>query len=259
MEQREIALLAHLDGTQRCKVRGHELAIQQRSTATAQGGDQPGKCYLRCIRHTAEHAFAAEHPIEGHAVKPANKLPPIAARTVLPALDRMGVPAQMQLFITRLDAPADPAAAVIVVRQAVVVGFAIRRGGHARCRTFVHHLRKGFIAGHYKAVPTQGSRQRSGYAESVQRQNCPPPRLNPEYIRIVAAVCHRENPAAVSKHEQIGRDRIWSAWGMHRRFIADLCVGRTCSAPHKKYLGALAFRPCVAAHLHLEAPAPAGV
>jgi hypothetical protein len=67
-------------------VRRHELAVEQVVTAGLHPRDQPGERNLRCIGHSAEHAFAEESASKLHAVKPAHQF------AALKDLDRMRVP-----------------------------------------------------------------------------------------------------------------------------------------------------------------------
>jgi hypothetical protein len=53
---------------------GHELAVEQRETRPPHQRHQPRQRDLAGIRHPAEHAFPAEHPVKADAIKPARQL-----------------------------------------------------------------------------------------------------------------------------------------------------------------------------------------
>jgi hypothetical protein len=103
----------------------------------------------------------------------------------------MGAANLVQPHVAGGDSPAYPAFAI-----------AIDAGGG----TSLHHFGKGGVAGDGESPPAQRARQRVREAESVERQDCPPPRLHPENFGIVAAVRHREDALAVGKHQLPGRN-----------------------------------------------------
>jgi hypothetical protein len=87
----EVSFLRNFDRAQRGQVRRGELAIEQFRARSPQGRHQPGQRHLGRVVHPAEHAFAAEHAGEAHAIEPANQ------PSVGPGLDRMGVSDRVQL------------------------------------------------------------------------------------------------------------------------------------------------------------------
>lgn len=180
---------------------GHELAVQQFRAAPAQRRDQPGQRHFRGIGNPAEHRFAAEHPIEPHAIKPADQI------AVLPAFDRMGRALAVQFAIARLDPLADP-------------GFARIGAGRG---AGLHHGPEGPVAGYGKAPAPERPGERARTAESIKRQDRAPARLHPEDFRIVAGVGHREDPAAIGQHQHVGRNDRLGHWRVHELAIADRC------------------------------------
>ena len=123
----------------------HELAIEQGIVCFTHSGNQPGKCDLACVGTAAEHAFAAENPVEGYAVKAPDKL------AVLPAFDRMGVPGPVQVVIAVLDPVADPAFCMLFPRRG------------ALC----NHLRESGITSHAEAILPQYLAKAARYAKIV--------------------------------------------------------------------------------------------
>jgi hypothetical protein len=89
---------------------------------------------------------------------------------------------------------ADPAAAFLVGLPA------------ARRRAGIHHLGEGAVAGHVELPALQGAGKGLRQMKSVQRKDGAQARLDPEDLRIVAAVRHRKYPASVSEHQQFGFD-----------------------------------------------------
>ena len=83
-------------------MRRHELAVEQVVTAGLHPRDQPGERNLRCIGHSAEHAFAEEGASELHAVKPTHQF------AAVKDLDRMGVPRRVKGQHGALDIGVDP-------------------------------------------------------------------------------------------------------------------------------------------------------
>ena len=180
----EVSLLRNFDRAQRGQVRRGELAIKQFRARSPQGRHQPGQRHLGRVVHPAEHAFAAEHAGEAHAIEPANQ------PSVRPGLDRMGVSDRVQLAVAFADAPADPAFLRIRARRGAGVDHRIERG----------------VARHREAPAPQRARQRARQVEPVERQDRPHAWLHPEHLGIVATVRHRENSRAIGLEQQLGRD-----------------------------------------------------
>jgi hypothetical protein len=200
--------LADFNCPQRGQVLGHELAVEQFRAAAPQRRHQPGQRNLRSVGDPAEHRFAAEHPVETHAVKSANQL------AVLPALDRMGQAKQVEDPVARLDPVADPG----------FLRFAARRGAG------LHHPVEAGVAGHGKASAPQGAGQRARTAEAIERQDRAAARLDPEDFRIVPRIGHRENPVAIGQHQQVGLDR-----GMGHRCVHGATIAE-CARQEDKFL-----------------------
>jgi hypothetical protein len=115
----------------------------------------------------------------------------------------MGVSQGMKGFVARLDAMADPASAFGVARRGAGIEHAGERG----------------VASDGEALPTQRSRQGLRQVKVIERQYRPQLGLDPEYVGIVARIRHREDPAAVGEHEQLGFDRRHGR--MHAWIITD--------------------------------------
>lgn len=217
-------------------MRGHELAVQQAGSAAPHRGHQPSQRHFGGIRLTAEHAFAAEHPVETDAVEPADQ-PPAAPGIQPPAFDRMGMPQPVQVLVARLDAMADPATAILP------------RARRARRRAGFHDVAEGLIAGHREAPAPQRAGQRVRQAKAIQRQDRAQPGLDPEDFRIVTPIRHREDPAAIGQHEQFGLDRWKGTSGVHLARSSRIQVAWNI----------LARYACNPSRLPLGARAPAGV
>lgn len=177
----------------------HELAVEQLHARPPQGRHQPCKRHLGCVGHPAEHRFTAEHPVEPHPVQPADQ------PAILPAFDRMGMAAGVQLAIARRDPAADPG----------LVRFAARRGAG------FEDGREIGIAGDGETAAPQGSRQRARTAKAIKRKNGAAVRFHPEYLGIVAGVGHRKDAAAIGHQQQVGIDRRRVHGRLHGRAIAD--------------------------------------
>lgn len=172
---------------------GHELTVEQYAARPAQRRDQPGQRHFRCVRNPAKHRFAAEHPVEPDAVKPADQ------RAIAPAFDRMGQAPAVQFQIARLDSPADPGA--------------LRIGPWPGA--FADHGGKISIAGDSKSAALQHFGQRARTVETVQRQDRPAARFDPENLRIGAVIGHREHAAAIGQQQHFGVDRFGLSGSMH--------------------------------------------
>jgi hypothetical protein len=168
---------------------GHELAVEQAVAADLQARDEPGERHFRGVARRREHRFSEEGGAEIDAVKAADQ------RLTLPALDGMGMAAQIEEAIALLDLGVDPGL------------FAIGAAAD--------DLGKGAVAGDGEAALAQGLPQRAGKAEPVQRQDRPPLRLNPEHLLRIARIGHRKHPDGISAKQQIGIDHRAGlvAWG----------------------------------------------
>ena len=183
---------------------GHKLAIEQPRPRAAQRRDQPRQRHFGRIGHAAEHRFAAERAVKPHPVKPADQ--PV----ILPAFQRMSVAQRVQLQIARLDPPADPGIPAITARRG----------------TGQQHLVKRGVAGDAKAPAPQRARQRVRQLEPVQRQDRAFARLHPEQFIIVAAVRHREDPAAIGQQQHGRIDHSGGGRTMHRGHPITFCAAR---------------------------------
>ncbi len=182
-------------------MRRDELAIEQGHAAAPQCRDQPCQRDLGSVRLTAEHAFAAEHPVKPHAIESADQL------AVTPALNRVRLPQPVQRHIARFDAVADPALAAAVF---------------SRGRAGLHHLAEGGVASHRKRAAPQRSGQRVRAAETIQRQDRAAVWLNPEDVRIIPRIRHRKNPAAIGEHQHLridGFDLLHCSASLEWRFV----------------------------------------
>jgi hypothetical protein len=103
----------------------------------------------------------------------------------------MGLPQFVQRLIALRDAGADPGLIAIAARTGA--GF--------------DHGSKGKVAGNFEGPAAQHLGKGVRAVEMIQRQDRPSPRLDPEDIRIVARVSHRENPAAIGEQQQLRIDR----------------------------------------------------
>lgn len=166
-----------------------KLAVEQRGIAPAHRRDQPGKRHLRGIALPAEHALAAEHAPESHAVQSADKLA-LARFVARPGFDRMGVAERVQRAIAVADALRDPA----VVRAGT------------RRRAAIDHRIERCVACHGKMPAPQRPRQRARTMKAVEGQDRPQSRLHPVDFRVVAAVRHRKDSRAIGPQQEVGRD-----------------------------------------------------
>jgi len=128
-------------------VAGDELAVEQGDPGVLQGDDQPGQGHFRSVGRAAEHAFAAEHPVETHAVEPTDQLP------VQPAFQRMSLAQGVERAIARRNPLADPA-----------IGMPGAGGGAGG-----DHLRESGVAGHREATASQHLGQRVRAMEPLER------------------------------------------------------------------------------------------
>ena len=186
-------------------MRRHELAIEQFRPGQAQRCHQVGQCDFRRIGRAGKHAFAAENLIEPHAIKAPGELP--ISLFSLPHLDRVSMAEPVQVFIAPLDAVADPAAAFVLALR--------RRCGLPRRRAGIHDVREGGVAGDGESSAPQGSRQRVGQVETIQRKDCPQTRFDPEDLGILAAVRHGEDAAAIGEHQKFRFDHRRGAGRVH--------------------------------------------
>ena len=191
-----------------------ELTVQQRHPGLSQRRHQPGNGDLGRVALAAEHAFAAEHAVKPDAVEPPNQ-PPRTVRTGLPTLDGMGEAEMVEVLVAGLDAMADPAASFISI-------VADRAGGGAG----FDDLRERLIACHRESPSPQRARQRVREMEAIERQNRAQARLDPEDFRVVAAVRHRKDAAAISEHQQFRGDKRGGLGGVHGRTVANLAQAR---------------------------------
>lgn len=193
-------------------MRRHELAVQQGRTGATQRRYQPAQRHFRRIGLPREHAFAAEYPVEADAVEPAYQFA-FARFAFQPDFDRMGMAQCMKAFVAGLDAMADPAPAFVVAVRAD----AARRGAG------VHDLRKGGVAGDREASAPQGASERMRHVEAIERKSRAEAWLDPEDFRIVAAVRHRKNSAAIGQHQEFRLDRGGGAGGVHVFILKGFC------------------------------------
>ena len=199
---------------------GHELTVEQRGTGPAQRRHQPGERNLRCVGHPAEHRFAAEHPVEPDAIESADQ------RTIAPAFNRMSRAYFVQCKVAAFDSVTDPRAAAI----------APGTGAGA------DHFGKGGVAGHRKCAFAQNLGQRARAVETVQWQDRPAARFDPENLGIVARIRHRKHAGAIRHQQQFRVDRGRIGGGVH---------GNSSYGPLR--------HACHRAVLRLERLPPAGV
>ncbi len=188
---------------------GDELAVEQLRAAALQRRDQPAQRHLRGIGRPAEHALAAEHPVEANAVKPARQHL-ASVRPGLPAFDRMGMAQLVQADVARLDPVADPALAAAAVMLVP-----------ARPGAGLHCFGEGGVAGDAEPAPPQCPGQRARTVKTVQRQYRPAARLDPEDIGVVAVVGHRKHAAAIGEHQHGGIDDLRGGGAVHAPSVAN--------------------------------------
>ena len=107
------------DRSQRFKVRGAELAIEQGEVADLQPGDQPGQGDLRRVGHPGEHRFPEKRPAQLDAIEAADQPP------VVPAFDRMGVADRVEAERGPLDHLIDPGFVAVGTSQQDVMEGAV--------------------------------------------------------------------------------------------------------------------------------------
>ena len=166
---------------------GDELAVKQAPARAAHRRDKPRQRDLGRVRPAREHRFAAEHPVEADAVEPADENAG-AVLGLLPAFDRMRVAEFVQTLVAGLDAVADPAALAIAARH----------------RASLDHLRERGVARDREPAAPQGACQRVREVEPVERKDGAQPWLDPEDVRIVPPVRHREDSRAIGEQQQLG-------------------------------------------------------
>jgi len=155
---------------------GHELAVEKGEVPDFESCDKPGERNLRCISHSAEHAFSEEGSSEPDAVKPADEL------VVVPDLDRMRVARAVKRKHCALQLGIDP--------RLLAIG--------ARC----NHLREIAVASDTEPARANGSIKRAREVEPVERNDRAVPGLNPEEIVRFAAVGHREDARRIALEQQ---------------------------------------------------------
>jgi phosphoribosylaminoimidazole-succinocarboxamide synthase len=74
------------------------------------------------------------------------------------------------------------------------------------------NLREGSIGSHRESPLPYRLGQRFGQSEPVERQNCPVFRFDPEGVRIVSRIGHRENAVGISAHKQVEVDSHFTAY-----------------------------------------------
>lgn len=115
------------------------------------------------------------------------------------------MPKRVQGLVACLNTAADPATVLPIARRGACF----------------KHLRERGVARHGEAVASHGTGQRLRQVEAIKRQDRAQSRLNPEDFRIIAAVRHRKDAAAIGKHEQFRLDHGRGHRRMHNRRIAD--------------------------------------
>jgi len=174
-------------------VRGHELAVEQARAPAPERCNQPGERHFGGIGHSAEHRFAAEHPVESDPVEAPDEV------LTLPTLDRVGMTQPVEFAIARRDPAADPGFGS--------VGRSFGAGRDDRV--------EGGVAGHRESPPPQRARQRTRGMEPIERQDRASARLDPKHLGIVAVVGHREHARPIGEQQQFGIYRLGNG-GMHR-------------------------------------------
>ena len=166
---------------------GHELAIEQTKSPRLQTGHQPCQCHFGSVAATGKHAFAAKSTANGQAVETADKPVLTGCFIDLPAFDAMRMAKLVELVERLLDLGIDP-------------GFlAIRCFGGTNC----YHIGKGAVGGHPETVGSDGFAERTRHPEIVERNNRPGLGFDPEGIRIITRVRHRENARSIGFQQQV--------------------------------------------------------
>ena len=179
--------------TQRGEVAGHELAIEQAIPRVAHRRDQPAERNLAGIIGAAEHAFPAKHPVERHAIQPTHQF------AIAPTFDRMGMASPVQRAIARLDPVADPAFAILIARRGTGIDHCVEIG----------------IAGDLKPVLPDGFAQAFGENQSIEWDDRPFARLDPEHLIIAAVIGHGKDSRTIGAQQKINRDGFRNG-GVHR-------------------------------------------
>jgi len=81
--------------------------------------------------------------------------------------------------------------------------------------TFPDHSSEGCIAGHFESAFAQDFRQRARAVETIERQDRPAARFNPENLGIVARIRHREHTCPVCQQQHFGVDWRRVSGGVH--------------------------------------------
>ena len=213
IEQPDIGLARDLDRAERGEVIGDELAIEQAEPADAQPRDEPGERHLGGVAPAAEHALAEKGRAEADAVKPADE------HIILPAFDRMGVAAPMEIGIGRFDLRVDPGIRPFGGR----FGTAGDDGGER------------LVRGDGETIRPDRLGQRARQAELVERQHAALLRLHPENFGRGAAVRHREHADRIGAQQQIGIEHrhrgssVWAPRGKSMRQIGGFLCPRHVS------------------------------
>lgn len=176
---------------------GHELAIEQLEPGGLEPRDEMRERNLGGIGGEAEHAFPEKGRTDSQPIQAADQRP------VLPRLDRMRVAAPVKLEKSALDRRVYPGVGPLGTP---------RRAGR-------DDLGEIPVDGDPEALRPNQSGERARDAESVQRQNRPAFRFDPEYVTRVPAVRHRKHADRIGSKQKVGIERSHLCGGLTRSAI----------------------------------------
>jgi hypothetical protein len=154
---------------------GHELAVEQNEAGQLHPRHQPGERHFRRIGAAREHALAEKCPAQRHAIEAADQF------IAIPAFDRMGKTALMQVDIGCLDLAVDPG----------------RRPVGRRFGAFADNGLKICVDRYPEAFTPHRSGQGMRQAKAFEGQYGAMPGLDPVDFVGVAIVRHRKNTDAI--------------------------------------------------------------
>ena len=155
---------------------GHELAVEQAEAALDQPRHEMDQRHLRGIALAAEHALAEERRPDRHAVEAADQL---ARRAGIRRCAHGRARCSSRVEVD--DRLVDPGLGMARPR----LGAGAHDVGEGRCRR-----------GPRRSPVRKLRASRCGQVEAVERQDAAPPGIEPEELRIVAALAHREDAEA---------------------------------------------------------------
>ena len=165
-------------------MRGDILGVEQFEAARDQPSHQMHQRHLGGVAGGVKHALAEEGAAEADAIQPANQL------VIVPGLDAVGVANPVQPDIKIPDPLVDPGVVAAGLRCGAT-GYDRLEGGVDRDR---------------ESVGAHGAGQPRSDAKTIERNDAPRLRLDPEQGGVVGALGHREDAAGVGAQQHFGRD-----------------------------------------------------